>query len=314
MSDQIKNAQILIVEDFDSMRHMITSVLEMDGFSNLRSVSNGWYAKEFLEKNTPAMVISGWDMPKASGLQLLKAIRKNKRLANLPFLMLTTRADRDSVVQAVEEGVDAYLLKPFRFKNLTGKVAELVDSAYVPAPIEERLEKIVQHIETTSIVPNFTQVEKQQAEERERQREVDPDQVAAAIPQAQADQSEVVLIVDDIPSNIDVIAGILKDTYKTKVAINGYKALEIARENPPDMILLDIMMPGMDGYEVCQRLKADEATAGIPVMFVSAKNDTVDITKGFETGAVDYMTKPVIPEILLAKLKTHIGMAKALKR
>jgi len=117
-----------------------------------------------------------------------------------------------------------------------------------------------------------------------------------------------ILVVDDTPENIDVLNGILSDEYDVKVAINGKMALKIAQNLKPDMILLDIMMPEMDGYEVCARLKADMETQKIPVIFVTAKDQTVDEANGFEVGAVDYITKPVSPPIVLARVKTHLAL------
>ena len=121
-----------------------------------------------------------------------------------------------------------------------------------------------------------------------------------------------VLIVDDTPENIDVMGEILKPYYKRSVAIDGEKALRVATsDTPPDLILLDIMMPGIDGYEVCRRLKANEKTAEIPVIFVTAKGSTVDETTGFELSAVDYITKPVSPPLVLARVKAHLELASA---
>jgi len=117
-----------------------------------------------------------------------------------------------------------------------------------------------------------------------------------------------ILVVDDTPENIDVLNGILNEEYDVKVAINGMMALKIAQKMKPDLILLDIMMPGMDGYEVCERLKANLETQKIPVIFVTAKNQIVDEARGFEVGAVDYITKPVSPPIVLARVKTQLAM------
>src|SRR5215472_12027269 len=106
-------------------------------------------------------------------------------------------------------------------------------------------------------------------------------------------QQKLILVVDDTPLNISVITGALKDTYRTKVATNGPKALAIAAaDEKPDLILLDVMMPGMDGYEVCRRLKADPATREIPVMFLSALDEARNKAAGFEAGGADYVTKP----------------------
>ncbi len=122
-------------------------------------------------------------------------------------------------------------------------------------------------------------------------------------------RKKTILVVDDVKENIDVMNNILKQEYKVKAAINGRKALEIAGgEETPDLILLDIMMPEMDGYEVCRRLKTNEKTKKIPVIFVTTKSEIEDEVQGFNAGAVDYITKPVSPPIVLARVKTHLDL------
>lgn len=117
------------------------------------------------------------------------------------------------------------------------------------------------------------------------------------------------LVVDDTPENIDVLAVSLRDEYVIKVALNGTKALQIAdSEQKPDLILLDVMMPEIDGYEVCKRLKANPKTADIPVIFVTAKHDVRDEEHGFEMGAVDYITKPISPPLVRARIRTHLAL------
>jgi putative two-component system response regulator len=121
-----------------------------------------------------------------------------------------------------------------------------------------------------------------------------------------------VLVVDDTPDNLTLVSTLLKDTYNVKVALGGEKALKIAAAaTPPDLILLDIMMPRMDGYEVCRRLKAAAATSGIPVIFVTARADEEDERIGLGLGAVDYITKPISPAILLARVKAQLGLKAA---
>ncbi|MCW5604212.1 MAG: two-component system response regulator [Burkholderiales bacterium] len=122
-------------------------------------------------------------------------------------------------------------------------------------------------------------------------------------------EKQTVLIVDDTPDNLTLMNALLKDIYRTKIANNGERALKIASTLPlPDLILLDIMMPGMDGYEVCRRLKADIATADIPVIFLTAKTEVEDEQMGFDAGCVDYITKPVSPPIVMARVRTHLLM------
>jgi putative two-component system response regulator len=116
-----------------------------------------------------------------------------------------------------------------------------------------------------------------------------------------------ILVVDDGADNLEVISGLLKDLYKIKVANNGEKALQIALGgSPPDLILLDIMMPELSGYDVCIRLKQNAATRDIPILFLTALTAAEDETKGLGLGAEDYITKPVNPSILRARVKTHL--------
>jgi putative two-component system response regulator len=123
----------------------------------------------------------------------------------------------------------------------------------------------------------------------------------------------VVLIVDDTADNITLLTYLLGNQYKNKVATNGQKALQIAFKEPPDLILLDIMMPGMDGYSVCRELKANPLTKDVPVIFLTARSQEDDEARGFELGAVDYITKPISPPILMARVQTQISLQQARK-
>jgi putative two-component system response regulator len=117
------------------------------------------------------------------------------------------------------------------------------------------------------------------------------------------------LVVDDTPDNLALMSALLKDQYKVKLANSGERCLKIAdADTPPDLILLDVMMPEMDGYEACRRLKANIRTRDIPIIFLTAKSEIDDETKGLELGAVDYITKPISPPIVLARIKTHLSM------
>lgn len=123
---------------------------------------------------------------------------------------------------------------------------------------------------------------------------------------------QTVLVVDDAPQNIKLMAELLRDQYAVQVANGGERALKLATsDNPPDLILLDVMMPEMDGYEVMRRLKASESTRDIPVIFLTAKQEVDDETLGMELGAVDYLTKPISPALTLARIKTHLFVQRA---
>ncbi len=117
------------------------------------------------------------------------------------------------------------------------------------------------------------------------------------------------LVVDDSPENIDLLSEILREDYRVRVATSGEKALKIVySDEPPDLILLDIMMPGVSGLEICRRLKANPDRRRIPIIFVTAMSSTEDERRGLEIGAVDYITKPISPPIVMARVRTHLAL------
>lgn len=120
-----------------------------------------------------------------------------------------------------------------------------------------------------------------------------------------------ILVVDDTPQNLALMRDLLETDYTVKLAPGGERALKIAKNQPPDLVLLDIMMPELDGYEVCRRLKADPLTADIPVIFFTAKTETQDEQMGFALGAADYITKPISPPIVLARIRAHLMFKQA---
>jgi putative two-component system response regulator len=125
----------------------------------------------------------------------------------------------------------------------------------------------------------------------------------------QEEHKQTILAVDDTPENLDILKGILTPEFRVKAAINGKMAISIAQTQKPSLILLDIMMPDIDGFEVCRRLKSNPGTANIPVIFVTAMSESRDENKGFKLGGVDYITKPVNPSIVQARVRTHIALA-----
>lgn len=115
-----------------------------------------------------------------------------------------------------------------------------------------------------------------------------------------------ILAIDDVPQNLDVIKGVLSDQYKVLGAINGPLGIKIAETQKPDLILLDVMMPEVDGYEVCRRLKQNPETVDIPIIFVTAKVESEDEERGLQLGAVDYITKPISPPVLKVRVSTQL--------
>jgi len=124
-----------------------------------------------------------------------------------------------------------------------------------------------------------------------------------------------ILVVDDVPKNVQLLATLLsRESYQISAAMNGARAIEMAEKDPPDLILLDVMMPGMNGYEVCQALKRAPRTQSIPIIFLTAKSGEEAIVEGLEAGAVDYLGKPFRAAELLARVRTHLALKLALDR
>lgn len=127
-------------------------------------------------------------------------------------------------------------------------------------------------------------------------------------PAAAGTERATILLVDDVPANLSLLSGILRDDYRIQLATSGPKALELVEAAAPDLILLDIMMPEMDGHEVCKRLKSNPKTRDIPVLFVTAQNQVEDEEQGLMLGAMDYIHKPISPPIIKARVRNHIAL------
>ena len=136
---------------------------------------------------------------------------------------------------------------------------------------------------------------------------LEPRPTAPVVP---ADRRKRLLVVDDEPTNLHVLRQILQDEYRLLFATDGAKALQLAQQKP-DLILLDVMMPAMDGYAVCDRLKANPETAGIPVIFVTALSESADEERGFALGGVDYIVKPLRAPVVRARVRTHLNLVRA---
>jgi DNA-binding response OmpR family regulator len=280
-----KSAAILIVDDYQLIRTAVRRVLADLGFANVFQADNGKAAQELMRQHPIDVVIGDWGMPMMSGLDLLRWMRRDARHARTPFMMLTAEANPASVRSALQAGVDAYMIKPFTVHSFASKFMAMIGAVPDNAPAAPAPEPAP----------------------------APADVIGLEAPLAERLKRCTVLIVDDIPTNIEVLAGALKDEYAIKVAISGSKALDIAAGFPVDLILLDIMMPVMDGFETCRRLKADPKTAHIPVIFLSAKDAVDDVVGGLRLGAVDYVPKPADPAILKARIATHLALSTAME-
>lgn len=279
----------LVVDDMEGMRRILTNSLQQMGMKHVITANNGADAWRILQNQKIDVVISDWNMPVMTGLELLKTLRASASYSNLPVLMMTAETERHQVQVAIEAGVSEYMVKPFNVGALEAKIRKVIEH---PRPISLRSSRQVPVV-TRNALPTASRITTI----------ADPNVVAT---------KPVLLVVDDVPDNLDVLVALLGDDYQVKVANSGERALKILDSGKiPDLILLDVMMPDMDGFEVCKRIKANPLTADIPVIFLTAMSDTTDVTKGFALGAVDFVSKPAEPPILKARIETHLKLRRS---
>jgi DNA-binding response OmpR family regulator len=300
-----KSASILIVDDYLLIRTAVRQVLTELGFINIFQAENGKTAQDLMRKQPIDIVIGDWSMPIMSGIELLNWMRKDARYARTPYMMLTAESNPASVRSALQAGVSAYMIKPFTVHSFASKFMAMIGAPQeAPASPFGRAAVPAKPAPAAAAVPATPALLLASAP-------AGAHVIGLQQPLAERIKKSTVLIVDDVPTNIEILAGALKDEYAIKVAISGRKAIEIANSFQVDLILLDIMMPIMDGFETCRELKANPKTAGIPIIFLSAKDAVDDVVGGLRLGAVDYVSKPADPTILKARIATHLTLAAA---
>ncbi len=287
----------LVVDDMEGMRRILGNSLNQMGMKSVLTASNGAEAWRLIQSRDVDVVISDWNMPVMTGLELLRKIRASAEYANLPVLMMTAETERHQVQVAIESGVSEYMVKPFNVGALEAKIRKAIQNPRPAALLASRQVPAVMRRKGAASVARVAQ----DAPAHE------PNASAGSAP-----SKPVLMVVDDVADNLDVLVELLGDDYQVRAANSGERALKLLDTGKlPDLILLDVMMPEMDGFEVCRRIKANPATADIPVIFLTAMSDATDVTRGFEIGAVDFVSKPADPPILRARISTHLKLLRS---
>lgn len=272
-----KQTVFLVVDDFEPMRKVTSGQLRSMGAGTVVTANNGAEAMRMLLNRRIDIILCDWNMPVMSGLELLRAVRADKKLSRLPFIMITAEVERERVKDAIACGVSELLVKPYTSERLA-----------------LRIEKALA-LQTRSRLP---------------MRAVPTARHAALEPSGQGTRESThptILVVDDMQDNLQLLSQLFKDEYRVRIAHSGEKALNICQSNnPPDLVLLDIMMPGMDGFEVARRMREHPTSETIPVIFVTALTGEDARLKGMELGAVDFVTKPIDPEILKPRVRNFL--------
>jgi CheY-like chemotaxis protein len=278
-----KRLFFLVVDDFEAMRRVTANQLRQLGAEKIVTARDGKEALRFLHSQPIDFVLSDWNMPVMSGLELLRVMRADPKLYTIPFIMITAEAERPRIEEAIASGVTSMILKP-----------------YSPAQLMTRVEKGLTWKPRALVTVDTATAANTTAVTR-------PKSSAVAVEVSKAPQRPTILIVDDTPDNLMLLSSLLKEEYRVRLAQNGAKALEICTsDDPPDLVLLDIMMPDMDGFEVAKRMREHPNSESTPVIFVTAMTSADARLKGLDLGAVDFITKPVDPESLKYRVRNFM--------
>ena len=293
VKQRFQQQQVLVVEDHPINQQMVQAQLEYMGLK-VELANNGAEGVEKVKEGSFDLVLMDIQMPVMDGYEATQAIRQFNQ--HIPIIALTAAALVEDRQKAIDVGMNDHLGKPFSSLQLFDHLKrwlgiQPLDKPDIDLPSAENLLNL------------------------EKSKEVKLDlESSATLSQLhflseKSSRQETVLVVDDMAANIKILANLLKDEYTIQVANKGQKALEIARsQNPPDLILLDIMMPEMDGFEVCRALKNNANTSRIPVIFISALDEVNDERQGLDVGAVDYIAKPFHPDIVKARVRNHMSL------
>ncbi len=262
--------RILIVDDVNENLHALMSILR-DNYAII-AATNGEKALELAVRiPSPDLVLLDIKMPDMDGYEVLRRLKSNPATADIPVIFVTALSESTDEAKGLKLGAADYISKPVN-----------------PDLLKLRI---------------LTQLELR----RYRRKPM----VSLSGQMTMQDARPTLLVVDDIPANVHELIEVLKDEYRVIVANNGPKALELVQGmTPPDLVLLDIVMPDMDGYEVCRRIKATALGNRIPVIFVSIVDSTVDKVRGFSIGAADYITKPFDIYEVRARIQAHLELSR----
>ncbi len=272
---------ILIVDDMHENLHAMTQILRDD--YAIAAATSGEKALDLAQRQPhPELILLDVKMPGMDGYSVLAHLKANPATTEIPVIFVTSLAEADDEARGLQLGVADYVTKPVNPDLLRQRVRTQLEL----------------HRRRRGPGPGW------------RPAEGGPAAANLARDPLLADRMPQLLVVDDVPDNIHGLIETLKEEYRMRVATSGPKALDIITgPTPPDLVLLDILMPGMDGYEVCRRIKALPLGQRIPIIFVSQVDATQDKLKGFASGGADYITKPFDIDEVRARVRTHLELA-----
>lgn len=288
MIQYLKTKQVLVVDSTDNMRTAMIRMLRDMGFDTVHQANNGQRALDIIKSIDIDLIVSEWVLDKISGKKLLVEVRCHERTKNIPFIVCSSIVEQRIIIDALKSGVSEYLAKPFNCKMFQQRIFKVLRKQSYPSN---------SNIENIDYSPL-------------KEHKLEP---TSALESVGIQQEFTVLIVDDEINNIQIASKAVKSIARVQFALNGNKAIQLCRKARPDLILLDIMMPEMDGYQVFNEIQKDIKLADIPIIFITAKANEEDIITGLSLGAVDYVTKPFNLKILSMRVQNQLNTVSHIK-
>ncbi|MFT7372395.1 MAG: CheY-like chemotaxis protein, partial [Oleiphilaceae bacterium] len=268
-NDQADKPRILIVDDVSENLHAMTSILG-DAYA-VTAATNGKKALELAARTPqPDLLLLDIKMPGMDGYEVLRRLKLEPLTADIPVIIVTALPESEDEAKGLRMGASDYITKP-------------VNADWLKLRVLTQLE--LRRYHRKPILPSLS---------------------ADGTPQERFG----ILIVDDVPDNIHQLISTLSDEYRIMVADNGPRAIELVQgPTPPDLILLDILMPNMDGYEVCRRIKATETGNHIPIIFLSTLDTSLEKVRGFSIGGADFISRPFDIDEVRARIRNHLELS-----
>ena len=305
----LRRDKILIVDDEPSNIWALIKNLETD--YEIVSATNGEKALSMALTTAPDLILLDVSMPGMNGYEVCERLKANKMTKDIPVIFLTANLDEISETKGLALGASDYIKKPFSLLVVRARVKSVL---HLKKEMDRRALLQLHLAEINDRLESSIKQKRSELNELQTTLHNYEDKYNRLFPlKPVTKERPAILVVDDTPENIHILSKSLEEDYEIYCAASGEKALQIAfSDNPPDLFLLDIMMPDMDGYELCSRLKANLETRDIPVIFVTAMSQEFDETKGLNLGAMDYITKPFSIPVVNARVATALKLKESM--
>jgi adenylate cyclase len=305
-------ANILIVDDTPDNLRLLSKILTEQGYEVAKAL-NGQMALTAVQASLPDLILLDINMPDMSGYEVCERLKANDQTKDIPVIFLSALDEWLDKAKAFRAGGVSYVIKPFKHEEVLVRVENQLKLTRLRSSLQKP-NVSTRHDDNSKAPPTTTDCDrKQDASALLPLPYSSSSLLQQTSPKSSTDRTDApranILIVDDTPDNLRLLSTILtQQGYEVGKALSGEMALKSASSAPPDLILLDILMPEMNGYEVCEHLKADRKTRDIPIIFISALDDVFDKVRAFTIGGVDYITKPFQDEEVLARVQTHLNI------